>query len=51
MMVAHNEMVVLYKDGAAEVDVGVRTIRVGRRDADDSANLCPVELVTSALGT
>lgn len=50
-MTDQNEMVIQYHDGVAEAFVGGRTVRVGRRDVDDRDNFCPVELVTSALGT
>lgn len=50
-MIDQNEMIIQYKDGTAEAIVGTRAIRVGRRDADGRNSFCPVELVTSALGT
>ena len=46
-----NEVVVQYKNGFAEVSIGDNIIRVARRDETTREYLCPVELVSAALGT
>ncbi len=50
-MAEKNVIVVEYKDGFANVIIGNRKIAVARRDADTRDNLCPVELISAALGS
>ena len=42
---------VRYVDGHAVVRAGDRTIEVDRRDNEQRAATCPIELVTAALGS
>ena len=42
---------VRYADGRAEVRMGDRALHVERRDTDGPSYTCPVELVSSALGS
>jgi hypothetical protein len=46
-----NEVLVQYKNGFAEVAIGDSIIRVARRDDANREYLCPIELVSAALGT
>ena len=50
-MAEKNVVVVEYKDGFANVIIGNRKITVARRDADTREDLCPVELISAALGS
>lgn len=50
-MTVQNEVVVHYADGYAEAIVGGRTIKVAAHDDANRNTLCPVELVSAALGT
>lgn len=50
-MTVENEIVVHYKDGFAEADVGGSTIQVATHDDPNRKTLCPVELISAALGT
>ena len=50
-MAGKNVVVVEYKNGVANVIIGKRKIAVARRDADTRENLCPVELISAALGS
>jgi len=50
-MTTKNEIVVTYKDGSANVHFGNNTLSIGRSDDASREYLCPVELVSSALGT
>jgi len=51
MMAEKNVVIVEYKDGLANVLIGNRKIEVARRDADNRDTLCPVELISSSLGS
>jgi hypothetical protein len=42
---------VRYLDGHAEVHIGDRALQVERRDTNRRNNTCPIELVSSALGS
>jgi hypothetical protein len=42
---------VRYEAGRAQVSIGGRGLEVDRRDRDDRASTCPIELVTAALGS
>ena len=42
---------VRYVDGRAEVSIGNRALHVERRDSDGRSDTCPIELVSSALGS
>jgi hypothetical protein len=42
---------VQYAGGQAEVRIGLRTLQVERRDDDQRASVCPIELVSAALGS
>ena len=42
---------VRYADGCAEVRIGERLLQVQRRDNEERAYTCPVELVSTALGS
>jgi len=50
-MAEKNGVVVEYKDGFANVLIGERKIEVARRDTTTLDYLCPVELVSAALGS
>jgi hypothetical protein len=42
---------VRYTQGWAEVTIGDRSLVVDRRDNETRAHICPIELVTAALGS
>jgi hypothetical protein len=46
-----NSILVSYKDGFANVLIGSRKIAVARRDKDTLDYLCPVELISAAIGS
>ena len=50
-MTVENEVVVRYKDGFAHAKAGESVIKVAAHDSADRKSLCPVELVSAALGT
>ena len=50
-MTIENEVIVSYKDDFAEAKVGDGTIRIAAHDTVDRKSLCPVELISAALGT
>jgi hypothetical protein len=41
---------VQYAAGQAQVRIGQRTLQVERHDDDQRTSLCPIELVSAALG-
>jgi len=50
-MAIENEIVVQYKDGFAEARVGEKIINIAAHDSIDRKSLCPIELISAALGT
>lgn len=50
-MTKQNKVVVHYEDGFANVLIADRKIAVARRDKDTLEYLCPIELVSAALGS
>ena len=42
---------VQYAAGQAHVRIGERTLQVERRDDDQRTAVCPIELVSAALGS
>jgi hypothetical protein len=42
---------VQYAGGQAQVRIGPRTLQVERRDDEQRGSVCPVELVSAALGS
>ena len=46
-----NRVRVHYAAGQAEVQIGERVLQVERRDNDARTSVCPVELVSAALGS
>ena len=51
MMAEKNVVVVEYKNGFANVLIGKRKMEIAWRDADTQDYLCPVELISAALGS
>ncbi len=50
-MVNKNSIVVNYRNGFANVILGSRKIEIARRDEGLLDYLCPVELISAALGS
>jgi hypothetical protein len=42
---------VSYTDGQAEARIGERTLAVAQRDNEARTSVCPLELVSAALGS
>ena len=50
-MAAKNSVLINFKDGRANVQLGDRKIEIARRDAHALDYLCPVEMISAALGS
>ena len=51
MMADGDVVTVRYQDGHAKVRMGERVLEVDRRDNETRVHICPIELVTAALGS
>jgi hypothetical protein len=50
-MTHQNSVNVHFEDGFAVISIGDRQLTIARRDTEASGYLCPVELVSAALGS
>lgn len=50
-MAKQNSVIVNYRNGFANVILGSRKIEIARRDEGSLDYLCPVDLISAALGS
>lgn len=51
MMTERNRVTVKYRNGHANVLVGSRTLNISRQDENAPEYLCPIELISAAIGS